>query len=84
MRKKPDTAEMVQEGLWADLIILKVKDKTFKKYNLYSSEGYCFYEKREDAEDKIYYEYMSSGYQSIEQINENVVSISKRDEYEIA
>lgn len=84
MRKRPDTAEMVQEGLWADLIILKVKDKTFKKYNLYSSEGYCFYEKREDTEDKIYYEYMSSGYQSIEQINENVVSIPKKDEYEIA
>ena len=83
MRKKPDTAEKVQEGLWADLIILKVKDKIFKKYNLYSSDGYCFYEKKEGIEDKIYYEYMSSGYKSIEQINKNIVSIPKKDEYEI-
>ena len=83
MRKIPDTAIEIQEGLWADLIILKVKDKTLKKYNLYSSEGYCFYEKRNYEEEKTYYQFMYSAYQSIEQINENIVSLHLRDEYEI-
>ena len=43
MREIPSTAVQIQEGLWQDSIT-----NSFTTYSrLYSSEGYCFYDKTE-------------------------------------
>lgn len=87
MRKIPETAIEIQKGLWADLITLNVKDRVLSKYDLYASEGYCFYIREDEINaeyERGYYQFMYSAYSSIEQINQNIISVPIKEGYEIA
>lgn len=59
-------------------------------YDLYSVEGYCFYLPENNLDEhgdllpeneRTYYQYMSTAYQSVEEINANVVSVVKKEDY---
>lgn len=91
-REIPATAVEVQTGLWADLETFTVGGNTYSRYILYSAEGYCFYipENNRDMNgdllpenERVYYQFMYSGYRTIAQINENVVSVPVQEGYEI-
>lgn len=92
LREIPATAVEVQTGLWGDLVTTTFGNMTRTKYNLYSAEGYCFYiisaNLDEDGNlkpenERMYAQYLVSGYQTIEQINADVVSVPVQDGYEI-
>lgn len=89
----PETAVEVQTGLWADLRTITFGNMTRTKYDLYSSEGYCFYEIPNSLDEdgnllpedqRIYYQYMSTTYTTVDEINANIVSVPVQDGYEIA
>ena len=44
MKTIPKNAEKIQPGLYAAINSFKVRDTTHVFYDLYSEEGYCFYE----------------------------------------
>lgn len=80
----------IQKGLYVE----EIKYSSGRiAHRLYSLEGYCFYiisaNEDEDGEvlpefERVYTRFASTAYQTIEQINEDVVSVPIRDEYEIA
>lgn len=93
LREIPATAVEVQEGLWAEELVVTLGNMTRVKYDLYSAEGYCFYipinNLDEDGNllpenERLYYQFAATPYRSIEQINEYVVSVPVREGYEIA
>ena len=93
MREIPTTAVEVQTGLWANARTLTLGSMTKTFYDLYSAEGYCFYLPANNLDEdgnlrpeieRLYYQYMSTAYQTVDQINENVVSVPAQDGYEIA
>ena len=88
----PETAVEVQTGLWAEARTISLGSMTRVSHRLYSAEGYCFYILANSLdeegnllpeEQRTYYTYMNSGYQTIEQVNANVVSVPVEDGYEI-
>lgn len=93
LREIPATATEIQTGLWADQKTVTLGSMTRVKYNLYSSEGYCFYVIANCTDqdgnlipenDRIYYQYMSTAYTSVEQINAEIVSVPVQPGYEIS
>lgn len=97
MREIPTTAVEVQTGLWADLVTTQFGNMTRTKYNLYSAEGYCFYDLNDPAcyedgditgdllpeNERVYAQFMVTGCTTIEQINARFVSVPVQDGYEI-
>ena len=92
MREIPINAIQIQKGLWAVQKIITLGSLTRVKFDLYSSNGYCFYIISANLDEKatllpenerIYAQYASTAYQTIEQVNDNVVSVSVQDGYEI-
>ena len=92
LREIPATAIEVQTGLWADLVTVTFGSITRSKYNLYSAEGYCFYEPANNLDEdgnlrpeneRIYYQFMYTNYTTVEQINAEIVSVPVQDGYEI-
>lgn len=92
LREIPTTAIEVQPGLWADLVTVTFGNMTMSKYNLYSSEGYCFYEIANNLDEegnllpeneRIYAQVMYTNYRTVEQINAEIVSVPIQDGYEI-
>ena len=92
-REIPSTAVEVQTGLWADEKTLVWGSITRIKHDLYSSEGYCFYIPENNLaeegnllpeNERTSYQFMYSAYQTIAEINANVVSVPAQDGYEIA
>ena len=79
----------VQTGLWAFWHV----GTLVSYYKLYSAEGYCFYLPANNLDEdgnllpeneRLYYQFMHSGYKTVEQINLNVVSVPVQEGYEIA
>jgi hypothetical protein len=80
----------IQKGLYAE----EIKYSSGRvAHRLYSLEGYCFYiisaNENEDGEvlseyERVYTRFASTAYQTIEQINKDVVSVPIKDGYEIA
>lgn len=94
LREIPATATEIQPGLWADLKTVTLGNMTRVKYNLYSAEGYCFYSlsipENYDEEgnlkpenERVYYQYMSTAYTTVDQINADIVSVPIQPGYEI-
>lgn len=97
MREIPTTAVEVQTGLWADLVTTSFGSMTRSTYNLYSAEGYCFYDLNQPEnyvdgdtsgellplEERCFAQYMLTGCTTIEQINARFVSVPVQDGYEI-
>lgn len=48
----PNTSIQIQEGLYWDLHAFTVKNSTHYSSRLYSSEGYCFYDKTAEYYDE--------------------------------
>ena len=91
MREIPATAIEVQTGLWAEERTVTLGSMTITKYNLYSAEGYCFYIINANLDEngslrpkkeRIYAQFASTPYKTIEQINAKVVSVVVRNGYE--
>lgn len=92
LREIPENAVEIQTGLWAEERTVTLGNMTRVGHHLYSSEGYCFYiisaNLDEDGNllpenERMYAQYASTAYQTIEQINENVVSVPVQEGYEI-
>jgi len=92
LREIPATAVEVQTGLWANPKTLTLGSMTRTFYDLYSSDGYCFYEIANNLDEngdlrpeneRIYCQYMSTNYTTIEQINAEIVSVPVQEGFEI-
>lgn len=90
----PEGSIEIQTGLWAWLRTYTFNGQERQRYNLYSAEGYCFYEVNqpenydEDGnllppEDRVYARYAITGYTTIDELNANYVSVPMEDGYEI-
>lgn len=90
----PATAIEIQPGLWADRKTVTFGSITIVKYDLYSAEGYCFYDltafENYDEEgnlkpenERLYYRVMYTPYSTVEQINADIVSVPIQEGYEI-
>lgn len=80
-REIPNTAKQIQEGLWLNKTQVKVLGQTRIRYELYSSEGYCFYDNTWSEEERIYWQYASLGF--TDNAN-NYTSIKIEENIEIA
>ena len=92
LREIPATAIEIQPGLWANAKTLTLGNMTRVKHDLYSSTGYCFYIISANLDEygnllpenqRWYAQYAASAYQTIEQINADVVSVPVQPGYEI-
>lgn len=74
MKNIPSTATELQTGLWLQLNTFYIGKNSHIQRELYSSNGYCFYDKTEEIFDeegnllteilpnqRTYYQYMSLG-----------------------
>lgn len=96
-RDIPATAVELQTGLWGNLRTVSFGSMTMTKYDLYSAEGYCFYdltipENYVDGdtsgellppEQRMYATFMYSTYNTPEQVNADIVSVPYQEGYEI-
>lgn len=94
LRPIPNDAVEIQTGLWASVHSFTASGKTYSFYDIYSSEGYCFWEVQQPEnysergmllplEQREYVTYMRTGYRTIEELNENFESVQYKDGYEI-
>lgn len=79
MNIKPEWIK-VQEGLYAEPHTFVVSGKVYTRYNLYSADGYCFYDINEQEEYPSYSDWAFTPYTSIDQINANIKSIPVREQ----
>ena len=93
----PDGSVEVQTGLWAHFTQFTWKRNTYTQCELYSAEGYCFYSlsipenyvegeiggELLPLEQRIYAQYMSTPYSTVEEINADIVSLPVEEGYEI-
>lgn len=80
-REIPKTAKQIQEGLWLNKTPVIVLGQARIRHELYSSEGYCFYDNTWTEEERIYWQYASLGF--TDNAN-NYTSIKIEEDMEIA
>lgn len=61
-RPIPSTAVEIQTGLWLNQTPVTIGGNNYIRYELYSSEDYCFYDSTWADEERIYWQYMSLGF----------------------
>lgn len=64
-----------QEGLYAELHTFVVRGTVYTRYNLYSADGYCFYNIHSEEEVPPYSTIAFTPFASIDEINQNFKSI---------
>lgn len=90
----PEGSVEIQTGLWAELRTFTVSGVEYQKYNLYSADGYCFYDLNRSenydeegnllpAEERLYQTVMYTTCTTIEQLNTRFVSIPYQEGYEV-
>jgi hypothetical protein len=93
MKEIPFGSIEVQVGLYAYAKTLTFGGVERRYYDLYSAEGYCFYLPENNLDEngdlfpeneRVYYQYMSTAWQNVLDINANVVSVLVKEGYEIA
>ena len=93
MKEIPFGSIEVQVGLYAYAKTLRFGGVERRYYDLYSAEGYCFYLPENSLDEdgdllpengRVNYQYMSTAWQDVLDINANVVSVLVREGYEIA
>jgi hypothetical protein len=93
MKEIPFGSIEVQVGLYAYAKTLTFGGVERRYYDLYSAEGYCFYLPENNLDEngdlfpeneRVYYQYMSTAWQDVLDINANVVSVLVKEGYEIA
>ena len=94
-REIPEGSVEIQTGLYAHLYTYTVGGATRTRYNLYSAEGYCFYQLSQPenfdeegnlkpANERVYATFaMCPPILSIEDINADFVSVVAEEGYEI-
>lgn len=94
-RPIPEGTVEIQTGLWVELHTFTVGDRIYSRYNIYSAEGYCFYQLSQpenyDEEgnlkpenERVYATYMSCAINStLDVIKEDCVSVIIKEDYEI-
>ena len=94
VRPIPEGSVEIQVGLWAVVNSFTVSGVTYSFYDIYSAEGYCFWEIQQPEnydeygdllplEQRVFAQYMSTGYTTIEELNANFESVPVQDGYEI-
>lgn len=94
LRPIPEGAIEIQPGLWAAENHYTFNGQPRMRYDLYSAEGYCFWEIQQPEnydeegnllplEQRVYAQYMSTGYRTIEDLNSNFESVPYQPGYEI-
>ena len=94
VRPIPEGSIEIQTGLWAAENHYTVGGNPRMRYDLYSAEGYCFWNVNqpenydEDGnllplEQRVYAQYSRTAYTTIDQLNENYVSVPVQPGYEI-
>ena len=90
----PEGSIEVQTGLWAYWYTFTVSGTTYGRYEIYSSEGYCFWSALQpenyDAEgnlvpldQRIFAQYAATTCQTIEEVNSTFFSVPIQEGYEI-
>ena len=90
VRPIPEGSVEIQSGLWAHLRTFAIAGVTYNKYSLYSADGYCFWhtgtpENYDEngsivpMEDRIFYQYASTAYGTIDDLNANFFSVPIED-----
>ena len=94
MRQIPEGSVEIQVGLWAHERTLTLGTMTRTFYDLYSAEGYCFWEVNQPEnydeegnllplEQRVFAQYASTSYSTVEDLNANFISVPVQDGYEI-
>ena len=90
----PEGSTEIQTGLYAVVNSFTVSGITHSFYDLYSSEGYCFWEVKQPEnydeegnllplEQRVFAQYARTCYTTIEDLNENFISVPVQEGYEI-
>lgn len=91
----PQNSIKIQEGLYLHEYDKIIGSNIYTFRNLYAAEGYCFYDISQPEnyelesnellpeDERMYMCYMSCAYDSIEEINNNIISVIKKETYEI-
>ena len=93
-RPIPEGSIEIQTGLWAAENHYTFNGQPRMCYDLYSSEGYCFWEVNQPEnydeegnllplEQRIFAQYARTSYKTIEDLNVNFVSVPVQPSYEI-
>lgn len=94
IRPIPEGSVEIQPGLWAYLDSFTVGSVTYSFYDLYSAEGYCFWNVQQPEnydeygnllplEQRVFAQYASTAYRTIDDLNANFISVPVEDGYEI-
>ena len=94
VRPIPEGSVEVQTGLWAWLRTYIFNGQEHKEYNVYSAEGYCFWEVSQPEnydeegnlkplEERVFAQFAITPYTTIEEVNAAFVSVPVQDGYEI-
>ena len=86
VRLIPEGSVEIQTGLWAAENTFTMNGVQYTFYNLYSAEGYCFWEVNQpenyDKEggllplaQRVFAQYAHTAYRTIEDLNANFVSV---------
>lgn len=89
----PEGSTEIQIGLWAAIHSFTVSGTTYSFYDLYSSEGYCFWDTMtpenydEDGnllplEQRLFAQYARTSFTSIDELNEVFFSVPIQPGYE--
>ena len=90
----PEGSVEIQTGLWAHLHSFTLNGTVYSKYNIYSEDGYCFWEVNQpenyDEEgnlkppsERVYARIAYTCYTTIEELNANFVSVPIEEGFEI-
>lgn len=83
-RKIPDNAIYIQAGLWLNKTPVTINNIDYVRYELYASDGYCFYNNTWDEEERIYWQYASLGFTDISSDYTSIPISELPENYEIA
>lgn len=94
VRPIPEGSTEIQTGLWAAEVHYTFNGQPRMCYDLYSAEGYCFWEVNQPEnydeygellplEQRVFAQYAATSYRTIDALNENFISVPVQDGYEI-
>ena len=84
----------IQTGLWAYWYTFTVLGTTYGRYELYSAEGYCFWEVEQPKnydeesnlkplEQRVFATYAATAYTTVDELNANFISVPYEEGYEV-
>lgn len=90
----PKTSVEIQPGLWAHEHNYTFNGQPRMRYHLYSADNYCFWDKLQPEnydennnllplEKRVFAQQAKTTYKTIEELNENYVSVPIQEGYEI-